>query len=592
MSTVLLVAILIILAGATALLIRQRRQSSLLSQRLDSIRANDRRLDSAILEISTQLDLSETLRKICQQAQEISGASRCAIHLIETSQNFVRMPLAVGFSEDYIRLNQIYSTDLEERTSALATGRIMTVPDINRLPDPSFFIDSLAAEGVASYADIPLIHRGVVTGYLSLYFNNTGDIDEDLANILTAFCEHSAAALENAKQFARSETGLLRKAHQLEILENVGRELAGASHSGALFEMVLDQALEFTNSAWGGLYLYHPKNKTLQIKAGRGLAAPDKRAEIARDPRRESIESGEPVILDGRDPTSIGYFLSSGARSHLSVPLLHNRQALGVISLESPTENAFTENDQLFIGQIANQAAVALVNAQLYEETQRRLQAQTALYQASRQLVGNLELNKIVQNVIESFHETIKSRASGAYLWDESQQAYRLAAVSGEHDEAVDHLPRVVNRRAWEESSATRLGTGLLQLPTDISQGASSLTPFPGCQTLALPLSRGEELLGMILSYVPDSLALSDDDLQLPRAIAAQGAIAIKNAQLFVVVLEGRDRLEAVLNSVDEGIVMIDEEETVILANEIILSMSGVTREEVLGKPFKDLPGS
>ncbi|HJS30248.1 MAG TPA: GAF domain-containing protein [Anaerolineales bacterium] len=572
------------------LLIRQRRKTAALNQKLDASNQARERIESARMAITPRMELQETLAEVCAQVQNLTQADRWAIHLVDGDQNLVRMPLSKGFSREFLRLNRIYSAELEERTACLRSGKPMVVMDIHSVSPPSAFLEQLVAEGVEAFADFPLLSGETVLGYVSIYFISPGTMPPEVLEPMSDFSEFAGTIIHNAILFARTETALLRRAHQLEILENVGRELAAASHSDSLFELILDNALEFTNSPWGGLYLFDPETKDLQIKAGRGFAKTGTLDAQQNDPQVSAVEKGEPVLITARDPGAFEVFLSGGALSHLSVPLIHNGQAVGVLSLESPLEGAFTENDQLFISQLATQAAVALVNASLYSEARQRLQAQTILYQASRQLVGSLELRKIVESVVNSFHETIQSSASGAYLWDEVQQAYRLAGSAGAYPGAVDHLPKVVDRSAWEESSQVRLGTGLLQLPTEASLAQSPLSPFPGCQTLALPLARGDKLLGLILAYIPEKRTLNDDDLQLSRAIVAQGAIAVQNALLFKDVVEGRDRLEAVLNSVDEGVIMIDDEERVIIANEIIQAMTGVLPEDLLGKPFTELP--
>jgi two-component system, NtrC family, sensor histidine kinase KinB len=588
-----LIGIALLLSALLAILIRKIAQSqedvAFLKEAEHANEIRERLLEEANQAIFSQLDLQSTLAQVCNHAQFLGEAERSAIHMLDPEQTLVRIPYALGFSEEFLRINRTYSTGLAGRNSAAEPDSPLSIQDILEIPDPPPFIAGLLADGVRSFVEIPLTVNNELLGYLSIYYDRPGEIKPVKLETLEIFSVQVSLAIKNAVEHARMETAYLRRTNQLEILENIGRELAEASHSDHLFDLILDQALEFTNSPWGSISLYDPAQRTMKVKAARGFASDEERKPLEPGPLQVVITTGQALIIPGREGRESGIFLAAGARSHLSVPLIHNRLIVGVLSLESPEEDAFTENDRFFIGQLATQAAVAVINSDLYEEAQRRLEAQSALYQASRKLVGNLELQSIARNVVHSFHDSIESRGSGVYLWDENAQAYRLVAVSGEDADVVNHLPDEISGVAWEESSPALLGTGLLRLPGGPASHVSSLSPFPGCQTLALPLTRGDHQLGLIIAHIPEERTLSEAELQLPRAIAAQAAIAMQNARLFHDVREGRDRLEAVLDSVDEGVLMIDAGETIILANTPIQMMTGVSLEKILGTNLNNL---
>ena len=105
---------------------------------------------------------------------------------------------------------------------------------------------------------------------------------------------------------------------------------------------------------------------------------------------------------------------------------------LGVLILESTEEGAYLESDQAFIVQLATQAAVAVVNAELYNEAQRRLREQSILYGISTRLVGNPELEGILQTVADTVGAVVQNAAAGVYVWDENTFTYiaRQFAIS------------------------------------------------------------------------------------------------------------------------------------------------------------------
>jgi PAS domain S-box-containing protein len=105
------------------------------------------------------------------------------------------------------------------------------------------------------------------------------------------------------------------------------------------------------------------------------------------------------------------------------------------------------------------------------------------------------------------------------------------------------------------------------------------------------PLIANQQRLGMIVTHTfEDGRLQQDEELQLLRAIVAQGAISIQNALLFSDVTRGRDRLAAVLNSVDEGILMIEAGGRIMIVNESIRDTTGLLPADLTGKRLIELP--
>ncbi len=94
----------------------------------------------------------------------------------------------------------------------------------------------------------------------------------------------------------------------------------------------------------------------------------------------------------------------------------------------------------------------------------------------------------------------------------------------------------------------------------------------------------------MIVSHLARELPLAEHNLRLPRSIATQGAIAVQNAMLFADIAQGRDRLEAVLNSVQEGVLMVNALGKISLGNASLEKITGVPLDDILTKRLADLP--
>ncbi len=354
--------------------------------------------------------------------------------------------------------------------------------------------------------------------------------------------------------------------------------------------MILDYALDFTNSPWGSLSIYEPKTEHIFIKASRGYTLdqatyPNTVGVVSRVIKSRQVINVKDVR---KDPEYLD-LTGGAAKSQISVPLVHEQQVLGVLTLESPNLDAFTQNDQNFISQLANQAAIAVVNASLYSETRRQLQAQARLYEYSKNLVGKLEVTKVLKIMVSALGKALESLETGIYLYNDTDRSYELRAV--DHGNLMDakHLEQALTESELRRSRPKTLGTGLLHLPAEAPQPGSPLGPCNDCQVVMIPLESGRQRIGIVIAHLPPDVHLDEDSLQLPRALATQGAIAIQNADLFAVVERGRDRLGAVLDAVADGVLMVDARGAIILGNAAFEKITTIPLEELTGKRLTDL---
>ncbi len=438
--------------------------------------------------ITASLDPQEVFAQVCRSVDQVGGGRRSAIYLIDSEKRLVRLAYGQGLSDDFTHANSTFPYTEEGRTECLHTGRPALIPDISTLTRFSQFLESLINEDIRAYGDFPLVTPQGQIGFLSVFFSQATVLKPEQVELLQTFASQAAVAVANARLYTQTDMALTRRAHQLAILENIGRELSAAIHSAHLFEMILDYALEFTNSPWGSLKLYDPAEKQLEIKASRGYpliesSSPDFQGIAAR-----VIESHKPLNLGDVTKEADHIDLTGGAaRSLLSIPLVHEGGVLGVLTLESPRLDAFTENDQVFMSQLATQAAIAVVNAALYRETRQRLHEQASLYEVSKLLVRNLRLESVLETIVRAIGEVLDGFETGIYLWDEAAHSYHLRAQTGRDYPEGKHLTRQIDEAAFTSSKPERLGTGLLHLPANTGEADPAFGNCKDCQVLILP---------------------------------------------------------------------------------------------------------
>ncbi len=541
--------------------------------------------------ITATLDLPKVLAQVCRSVSQVSGAQRSAVFLIDEQGDQITLAHAQGLSDEFRQASGPYPVTQEMRNRGLRTGRPALTAQVDGLELDDPFSRALVDEGIQAYGDFPLTTPEGQIGYLSVYFDHAHQFPSEQVELLQTFASQAALAVSNARLYARTDLALTRRARQLAILENIARELAAVIHSERLFEMILDYAVEFTDSPWGSLNLYDARRGVVEIKAARGYSPEEKQQPVSQGVTGLVIRSRQAQnIGDVRRSPHYVDMTGGKAASQLSVPMIYEDRVLGVLTLESPTPNAYTPRDQAFISQMATQAAIAVINAELYAETRRRLREQASLYQFSRGLVGNLNLERVSQIIARAIGETLDSLATGVYLWDQAVMAYRLRSFSRPKDQVEEHLPSLIDENVWDHTQPTRLDTGSLRLPLGQNDLSNRFGGCRNCQALIFPLKIGRQRLGLVLSHLPKEGLVQEGNLQLPNAIAAQGAIAIQNALLFSDVTRGHDQMEALLNSVDEGVIMLNAEGMVTLGNLSAQTLIGVPLKDIIGRKLPELP--
>jgi PAS domain S-box-containing protein len=194
------------------------------------------------------------------------------------------------------------------------------------------------------------------------------------------------------------------------------------------------------------------------------------------------------------------------------------------------------------------------------------------------------------QRAIEA---ALEPQACGVYLWEEKEQSYQLqAAPLPETRSPTGSLPSLPAGSAVRRTIRLPLAlnaAGLGEQFTSLAENAPILlqpeTALPpslqnqaqaGYQVLLLPLAVHARRLGLLLVFIEAAHTITADDLQLVNTIVTQGAISLQNALLFNIISHVRDRLSAVLNSVHDGIIMVEMDGRISLVNESVRRITGL----------------
>ncbi|GCE11922.1 GAF domain-containing protein [Tengunoibacter tsumagoiensis] len=240
-------------------------------------------------------------------------------------------------------------------------------------------------------------------------------------------------------------------------------------------------------------------------------------------------------------------------QSIMTVPIIaKNRHLIGVITVQAVAPHEFTEQHHSFISNTAALVASAIENAQLYENTQRKLSILTSLSVLSQTISSGLYLDDMLRSLATLTVQIMEVDLCVIMLMDQARErdleaprqngrrlTVRATAPSMNNERAHFH-PIEVDRQTLErlrelnESAVQGIEDQNAEHEAD-TLAIERLNPLKDTQyrtLISAPLIAGTEQLGLINCYSNKHRRFSSEDQTLLTTIANQAAIAIKNSYL------------------------------------------------------------
>jgi len=261
------------------------------------------------------------------------------------------------------------------------------------------------------------------------------------------------------------------------------------------------------------------------------------------------IREAQRVIHEGR-PLPIGEWaeedsslsiepviLKESVRSWLGVPLMARERTIGAIALFNETPYAYDEQHLRLLYAIADQAAMGIDNARLYEEQRRRAIQLETVREASQRIVSILDLDDLLNQVVILIHSQFGYDHVRIFLVVDDK-GMNLEFRAGTGRRASQELLRQGMRLPIDESSfvswVAATGESILcnDVTTDPRYRFHELLAETKAE-ISVPLRIGEWVLGVLDVQSERKDAFDRSDLFILQSLADLVAVAIETAHLF-----------------------------------------------------------
>jgi GAF domain-containing protein len=444
-----------------------------------------------------------------------------------------------------------------------ALGRVVetrqTVHIADVTMDPAYvegepvFVAAVNLGRFRTILNIPILKESELIGAFAIYRQEVRPFTDKQIELVTSFARQAVIAIENARLLNELRESLQQQTATADVLKVISRSIFDLK---SVLNTLVESAARLCDADMAALA--RPKGSIYGYEATFGHS-PEHEEFLSAHPA--GIDRGTAVgrtLVEGKivhiadvlaDPeyTYLEGQTLGGFRTLLGVPLLREGTPIGVIVVQRKTVRPFTERQIELATTFADQAVIAIENTRLLNELRESLQQQTATADVLKVISRTaFELQPIFDTLVENAVRLCE--AERAFLFRFDGKLLRSAAsfnVSPELREFVDKNPIAPGRHSISARAALERRTvHVPDIQDDPEYAYAVRDERPIRTTLAVPMLKGDDLVGTITIYRLELKPFTDKQIALVETFADQAIIAIENVRLFNEIQDKSRQLE------------------------------------------------
>jgi signal transduction histidine kinase len=405
---------------------------------------------------------------------------------------------------------------------------------------------NLAPSGYRAMTVVPLVREGVAIGAIAVVRMAPGTLSAKQIALLQTFANQAVIAIENVRLFNETQEALAHQTATGDVLQVISGSMANAK---PVFEKILDSCEHLFGATDLGVFLADGQER-LSVAAYRSSFADWAPGAYPRPlagtmsemvMRRGALVHWGDVAQASDIPDYVRDVVHQGGNFAVAVaPLVWQGQGIGTIDVMRKPPRAYSEKELALLATFADQAVIAIQNAQRFNETQDALARQTATSEVLRVISGSVTDTQPVFDVIAERASRLTGANSG-WVFTFDGEWIRGASAFGLTPEALtlalSFFPMrpsggSYTARAIRDGTVVNVADALAE--TDPEYATKPVARAAGYRSvLSVPMLRGREVIGAISVNRADVGRFGDKEVELLRTFADQAVIAIENVRLF-----------------------------------------------------------
>lgn len=556
------------------------------------LRENEERLreQAALLEaaqvVTSELELDAVIQRLVDEVAALLQVPAADCFLYDPSGGVLRCAAVHGLDPSLVGWE--FPADRGVAGEAIAQGKAVRLEDYANVSEP---VPHPAYEGFATAMAAPMTWAGETRGVLGVGVRDGsrrfGSAD---ANVLQAFAGLASLALRNAESFReRSRQARIQRAFY-RIASVLGQSLSLSETLGAVAHAA--------GEALGGTYaaVMMPRVPGLELAGSEGL--PEAVAAALREGATEAAPALAGAVRDRHVVTSAALATDerfegqwatlaekAGFRSLLAIPIEPARaEGAGLVIVFFDAERAFTDEDLELARHLAEAARGALERSELFEaERSSRALAQQFARTAAL-LATELDPASVLEEVVQQAPALLGVEACAIRVLEDGELVVSTASGEGAEQSIQTRSPATGSLAGDVVQSRMPVVIADVAAERRLIDADPMLAAGYGAY-LGVPLVGTEgNLHGVLSVYGRRPRAWREDEIEALLALAGNASAALSNAELYQRVAVEKERNDAILANVADGIVAVDRDGKVVLWNPAAEQITGVPQGQALGR--------
>ncbi len=533
--------------------------------------------------VRANLELSALLQTIYLQVAALLEVNNCTLALYDPDGDIVRFPLVYRDGVARTLPPRLMGPEpidavITKKAALLLESGVARGASARKLSPPP--------DNPQSWLGVPLVSADRVLGAISIASHDPArHFTVDDRRRLSAIASQSALALDNAQLYRQTQ----ERARQLAALNALATRLSGTLDPQRVLDRVIGATAEITRAEAGALFLWdtNPEHALPCVRSfGVSISYPaDPPPPLLTGQMRGDAPTVAPIIISGKHrDLAVEPFRTVAAREGFSgwveLPLQVGTERLGVLIAYYRQPFRLPAEEIDLLRTFANQSALAIRNAQQYLRTDQalggRIEQLAALTAINQEIATTLNLKEVFRQVLN--YALSGTRSTGGAL---------LLPVRLRPESLEASLGIVAGRGFVYDGNTSVVRQLTVRRALETNQAAIEHTPYRS--ELSVPIAEEHITTGVITMFADRPDAYQLDDVAFVQQLATQTMIALDNARLFNRIEESRDRLQIILDSMHDAVLLLDISGTVLLANPQVEVLCGIHPSQLTGQPIETL---
>jgi GAF domain-containing protein len=422
----------------------------------------------------------------------------------------------------------------------------------------------IAGKPAKSWLGTPLLARGEAIGALIIQdLENEHSFNNDDLRFMTSVANQISGAIHNIR--------LIDESHQTALQFETAAEIARDISSSLDLDELLQKAVELIKTRFNfyhaAIFLKDLPGEFVVVREATGEAG----AQLKRAGHKLGIGSksvvgfvagkGESLVVNdtARDATYYQNPLLPETRSEAAIPLKVGDRIVGVLDVQSRQAYSFAEDNLRTLQILADQLAIAVVNSELFAETQEHLAQHRLLHHITTTAASGTTLDEALQSAVNGLQVTLGGDRVSILLADREKKTLEIRAAVGYAGDVFDlRIPIGSGITGWSAAHRKTLRVNNVLQDTRYIEGSPNTR-----SELAIPLLYRSELLGVLNVESEQVSAYAENDEELLGTLGGSLAAIIANARLLEQIRAQAER-ERILFEISDKIRRTTDMETIL----------------------------